>query len=256
MVIASSDGVALMEYLESTQMPSATMTFFQTITGIKPAPNVVANALRGPSRFPGILKPDVMAPGALVLAAWPSNIKVATDQKQVALHSDYTILSGTSIACPHAAGVAALLKRAHPDWSPTAIKSAIMTTADTYDNTHNPIKDNKNNSIASPLAVGAGQIHPNQALDPGLIYDAIHRTVNFLCSMNLEENKILSITRSKKYDCSKSSSDFNYPSFVVLTSIGQNFQRIVTHVGEGATTYKGNVTLPEGSTVYSFTYKR
>ncbi|XP_075640588.1 subtilisin-like protease SBT3 [Castanea sativa] len=133
------------------------MTFFQTITGIKPAPSVVANALRGPSRFPGILKPDVMAPGALVLAAWPSNIKVATDQKQRALHGDYTILSGTSIACPHATGVAALLKRAHPDWSPTAIKSCIMTTADTYDNTHNPIKDNKNNSIASPLAMGAGE---------------------------------------------------------------------------------------------------
>lgn len=130
MVITSSDGVALMEYLESTQMPSATMTFFQTVTGIKPAPSVVANALRGPPRFPGILKPDVMAPGALVLAAWPSNIEVGRDRKQRALHSDYTILSGTSIACPHATGVAPLLKRAHPDWSPTAIKSAIMTTAD------------------------------------------------------------------------------------------------------------------------------
>jgi len=165
-------GVALMEYLESTQMPSATMTFSQTITGIKPAPSVVANALRGPSRFPGILKPDVMAPSALVLAAWPSNIEVGTDRKQRALHSDYTILSGTSIACPHATSVAALLKGAHPYWSPTAIKSAIMTTADAYDNTHNPIKDNNNNSIASPLAMGAGQIHPNQALDPGLIYDA------------------------------------------------------------------------------------
>ncbi|KAK7841887.1 subtilisin-like protease sbt1.9 [Quercus suber] len=181
--------------------PSATMTFFQTITGIKPAPSVVANALRGPSRFPGILKPDVMTPG--------------TERKQRALHSDYTILSRTSIACPHATGVAALLKRAHPDWSPTAIKSAIMTTADTYYNTHNSIKDNKNNSIASPLAMGADQ---------------------------------------KKYDCSKSSSDCNYPSFVVLnchnrTSIGQNFQRIVTYVGEGATTYKANVTLRKGSTV-------
>lgn len=103
--------------------------------------------------------------------------------------------------------------------------------------------------------MGAGQIHPNQALDPGLIYDATPQDyVTFLCSMNLDENKILSITRSKKYDCSKSSSDFNYPSFVVLnchnrTSISQNFQRIVTYVGEGATTYKANVTLPKGSTV-------
>ncbi|GMY30316.1 Subtilisin-like protease [Fagus crenata] len=132
----------------------------------------------------------------------------------------------------------------------------MMTTADTYDNTHSPIKeDTKKKSIASPLAMGSGQIRPNQALDPGLIYDATPQDyVNLLCSMNLDEKQIMGITRSRNYNCSNPSSDFNYPAFVVSscdnrTSIVQNFKRIVTNVGEGATTYKANVTLPEGSTV-------
>lgn len=123
-------------------MPSVSMRFQQTIYGKKPTPAVASYSSRGPSpSSPGILKPDVMAPGSLVLAAWTSNVMAAQIGLNVFLPSDYHMISGISMACPHASGVDALFKAVHTDWSPAAISSAMVTTANKIDNTHNLIRD-------------------------------------------------------------------------------------------------------------------
>lgn len=72
------------------------------------------------------VQPDVSAPGVDILAAYipvvpPSD---GDDERRV----NFSLLSGTSMSCPHVAGVAAFVKTVHPHWSPSAIKSAIMTT--------------------------------------------------------------------------------------------------------------------------------
>lgn len=76
-------------------------------------------------------QPDITAPGVDILAAWspvaPPSIYYA-DTRSV----NYNIISGTSMSCPHAAGAAAHVKAVHPDWSPAAIKSALMTTGKSY----------------------------------------------------------------------------------------------------------------------------
>ncbi|KAL8523205.1 hypothetical protein ACS0TY_013249 [Phlomoides rotata] len=136
-VITSKEGKAVIRYASRTSIPRATITFQQTIIGTnpRPAPAVSASSSRGPARsYPGILKPDIMAPGVLILAAYnPEN--TAANIGPAELSSDYNLESGTSMACPHISGVAALLKSVHPDWSPAAIRSAMMTTASTLDNT-------------------------------------------------------------------------------------------------------------------------
>ncbi|CAK9135335.1 unnamed protein product [Ilex paraguariensis] len=258
-VINLKDAQEVIDYaLTSGVQPRAHIKFQQTLVGTKPAPAVASYTSRGPSpSYPGILKPDIMAPGTNVIASWIPDGYTAQIGSNINLASDFNVASGTSMACPHASGIAALLKGAHPEWSPAAIRSAMMTTANPFDNTHNLVKDiGQNFEIATPLAMGAGQVDPNGALDPGLIYDATSQDyVNLLCSMNFTQNQILTITRSNSYPCSNPSADLNYPSFIALYSnktmgiLVQKFQRTVTNVGNGATTYTVEVAAPKGTVV-------
>ncbi|MFC4402865.1 S8 family serine peptidase [Gracilibacillus xinjiangensis] len=70
---------------------------------------------RGPVTVNWSIKPEIVAPGASIMSTVPGG---------------YASFNGTSMAAPHIAGVAALLKEAHPDWTPEQIKAALLTTAD------------------------------------------------------------------------------------------------------------------------------
>lgn len=245
----------VINYALSGENPFASISFQQTILGTTPAPAVSDYSSRGPApSCPGILKPDVLSPGSLVLAAWLPDQPIATVGSKIGLSNDYNLESGTSMACPHSSGIAALLKGAHPEWSPAAIKSAMMTTAKTLDNTFTPIKDiGFNYDIATPLAMGAGFVNPNSALDPGLIYDATRQDyINLLCSMNFTQSQISTIVRSSSFSCTSTTPDLNYPSFIALYNKGntsmitQNFRRTVTNVGNGYSKYEASLTMPKG----------
>ncbi|CAJ2663120.1 unnamed protein product [Trifolium pratense] len=258
-VINQKSGEIVKAYIRSNSNSSsiAKMCFRITSFGAKPAPRVDSYSSRGPAkRCPYVLKPDITGPGTSILAAWPPNIPVLN------FGSDYfnkfNILQGTSMACPHIAGVGALLKGAHADWSPAAIRSAMMTTSDILDNTKEHIKDiGKGNEIATPLALGAGHINPNSALDPGLVYDVgVQDYVNFICALNFTQENITSITRSSNNNCSKPSLDLNYPSFIAFfkaenssSRTSQEFSRTVTNVGEEKTTYVAIITPIAGFNV-------
>ncbi|XP_031479802.1 subtilisin-like protease SBT3 [Nymphaea colorata] len=255
-VLNLKDSGRLKKYVTTSKHPTVSMKFLHTITGTKPAPAVAKYSSRGPSfGSPTVLKPDVIAPGSLILAAWPPPSFVTAVQRKP-LFSSFDIGSGTSVACPHASGLAALLKSVHPHWSPAAIRSAIMTTADTLDNTGAPIQDSvSNDQIASPLVMGSGQISPNKAVDPGLVYDADGRDyVRFLCALNYTREQLQTITKnSEDYDlCRNSSLDLNYPSFIAFVDNVQSsgvhrFKRTVTNVGlRSSATYTAKLTPMNG----------
>ncbi|VFQ98338.1 unnamed protein product [Cuscuta campestris] len=253
-VISQEDSYRVINYARTgSANPYVSITFQQTVLRGNPAPVVASYTSRGPApSSPWVLKPDIMAPGSLILASWIPGTEPS---------SSFNMVSGTSMACPHSSAIAALLKGAHPEWSPAAIRSAMVTTAVPYDNTNGTIKDSGlNYTAATPLAMGGGLVNPNAALDPGLIYDATPQYyINLLCSMDFTKTQIMSITRANNYECGNTSSvvDLNYPSFILLytgnestVAVNQTFMRTVTYVGDGPATYRiDHVVLPADSEI-------
>ncbi|XP_049378362.1 subtilisin-like protease [Solanum stenotomum] len=152
--VTYADGLKIQEYINSTTTPTATIVFKGTIIGNDRAPVVAGFSSRGPSyASPRILKPDIIGPGVNILAAW--HISLENDMRT---NSTFNMISGTSVSCPHLSGVAALLKSVHPDWSPAAIKSAIMTTADVINLKSNLIEDETQVTVIAQRKVNCSEI--------------------------------------------------------------------------------------------------
>ncbi|WMV43760.1 hypothetical protein MTR67_037145 [Solanum verrucosum] len=247
MDVSAADGTKILSYMNSTSNPVATITFQGTVIGDKNAPIVAAFSSCRPSEAsPGILKPDIIGPGVNILAAWPISVDDNRNTK-----SRFNILSGTSMSCPHLSGVAALLKSTHPDWSPAAIKSAIMTTADTLNLANSPILDERLLS-ADIYAIGAGHVNPSRANDPGLVYDTpFEDYVRYFCGLNYTNPQVGKLLK-RKVNCSDVESipeaQLNYPSFSIsgLGSTPQTYTRTVTNVGDAKSSYKVRIASPKG----------
>ncbi|KAK7250941.1 hypothetical protein RIF29_33735 [Crotalaria pallida] len=248
--VGEKEGDAIKKYLFSDANPTVKIVFQGTKVGIEPSPVVAAFSSRGPNSItPQILKPDLIAPGVNILAGWSKNVGptgLASDNRRV----DFNIISGTSMSCPHVSGLAALIKSAHPDWSPAAVRSALMTTAYTAYKNGNKLEDSASGKISTPFDHGAGHVDPVAALNPGLVYDLmVDDYLNFLCALNYTANEITTLAR-RKFQCDAgkkySVTDLNYPSFAVVFegAGGANVvkhTRVLTNVGP-AGTYKASVT--------------
>ncbi|XP_076954053.1 subtilisin-like protease SBT1.7 [Bidens hawaiensis] len=248
-VLKPKFGKLLKKYIINTKSASISVKYGETLLGVKPAPQVADFSSRGPSnQSPWILKPDILAPGVDILAAWAPNRQSAQIGDDY-LFSNYKLDSGTSMSCPHVVGIAALLKSTHRDWSPAAIRSAMMTTANILDNNNGILLDLNSGKQGTPLDYGAGHVNPNRAMDPGLVYDIQpHDYINYLCAMNYTKQEIRIISKKAKIDCANATLDLNYPSFIVVlnnTKITRyTFQRVLMNVGTPSCSYQGKVKTP------------
>ncbi|KEH19206.1 subtilisin-like serine protease [Medicago truncatula] len=127
--IGNLEGHQIFQYINSTKKPTATILPTIEIPRYRPAPIVASFSSRGPSSLTeNILKPDVMAPGVAILAAMIPNSDEPGSVPIGKKASLFGIKSGTSMACPHVTGAAAFIKSIHGRWTPSMIKSALMTT--------------------------------------------------------------------------------------------------------------------------------
>ncbi|MDO4238944.1 S8 family peptidase [Micrococcus sp.] len=176
-------------------------------------PLVAAFSSRGPSLAAesDLLKPDISAPGVDVLAAYSPNRG----------GEDFAYSSGTSMSSPHIAGLAALVKRGRPDFSPMEIKSAMMTTA----------RDHA--EATSPFAEGAGFVDPTRMMNPGLTFDSDRADwYDFLAGQGV----VYSDTGNPVSENPIDASDLNVPSLALGELFGaQTVTRTVTAVDGGGT---------------------
>ncbi len=241
--VTAADGAIIQAYAATAGSTAAISTFYN---GVGAAPLMASFSSRGPNAGDAnMLKPDLTAPGVDVIAAVTPDLTVTQRDAIIAgtlvPGGAWASYQGTSMSSPHVAGVAALLKQAHPTWSPMAIKSALMTTAYTT-------LDDGQAGLANgllPWAQGAGHIAPNKAMDPGLVYDAgATDFIRYQCLVN--KPAVSPASDCTTYGTLDATYNFNLPSVTVGNLVGTTpvtVTRKVTNVGAAAATYTSSVSM-------------
>ena len=239
LMIGQADGNLILDEINADQTVNLVLDkgFFLTEneTG-----NIMGSfSARGPALVQDILKPDVTAPGINILAGF------TPDAANSVAGENFAYLTGTSMATPHVAGVAALLRQAHPEWSPATIKSALMTTA------RQDINQQDGTTPANPFDFGSGHIDPNTANDPGLVYDVTDDEYDaFACGTTSPAVEQTRCDQLAAGGLSFAAEDLNQPSIAVSQlANSQTVTRRVTNVGDEAETYVVSVVAPPEMTV-------
>ena len=163
-VLLPADGIAIRDLVTSSTAPTASFSA-GTVTPTTGGDIALRFSSRGPAfGYPSILKPDLVAPGASIIAAHTPDVPIGGFSNEPP--GLFRPLFGTSFSSPVTVGAAALLLDLNPGLGPSEVMSALMTTA-------NPNVLHDDPGIPSlpttPHDIGAGRIDPNRAADAGLV---------------------------------------------------------------------------------------
>lgn len=142
-MISKADGTLMKNALSAGDTVNITLSDSLRIPKPWLADTIAGFSSKGPGRAINGFKPEISAPGFDINSA------------DFGTGSEGTLKSGTSMAAPHIAGVAALLRQLHPDWNSEEIKSLIM-------NTSTPIQD-LNDEVYPLSRQGAGRVQADVA---------------------------------------------------------------------------------------------
>ena len=236
LMIGQADGNLILAELDASNEVSVVLEKSFLLTTPDNGNVIASFSARGPGPVADILKPDLTAPGVNIIAGF------TPDPANATAGENFAYLSGTSMSTPHIAGVAALLRQAHPNWSPAAIRSALMTTA--RQNLFLP------DSIATPnpFDYGAGHIVPNKAFQPGLVYDVSDDEYDaFACgiaSPAVSEERCTALSAAGQ---SLLARDLNQPSVSISQLANQQtVTRRVSNLSDEIASYTVEVVAPPG----------
>ena len=162
--VSQVDGNALAAFGAANPTTATAQIAFPGVGLPNVADALAAFSSRGPAGTFDLVKPDVTAPGVEILAVLAGTTLTGSEQLIGAI-------SGTSMASPHNAGAAALLRQARPSWTVAEIKSALLMTATTQVFLEDQI------TPANPFARGSGRIRIERAIRAGLLLN--ESTANF-----------------------------------------------------------------------------
>jgi subtilisin family serine protease len=249
--VDNTPGVAIKRYIARASNPTARLET-RTDAGKarrrdwRNAPTMTAFSSRGPNPVaPDLIKPDVTAPGLQILAGNSPFPDAETPPGEL-----FQAIGGTSMSSPHVAGIFALLKQAHPEWSAAMAKSALMTTASRR------VRDSDRSDRADPFDMGAGHVRPGgrwgkgSITRPGLVYDArLYDYAAFTCGMDWGVFTPDSCDFLEDSGVPSAPVDLNVPSIGMSEVSGiQTVTRTVTSVtgGGGRVTFRARVQAPPG----------
>ncbi|XP_039013180.1 subtilisin-like protease SBT3.5 isoform X1 [Hibiscus syriacus] len=238
-------GTQMLSYIRNARSPTAKLSMPKTVIGKWLSPKVADFSARGPSSIsPAVLKPDIAAPGVDIVAAY---IPFGAEQT-----TGYALMSGTSMSCPHVAGITALIKSVHKNWSPAAIRSALVTTAASQTGRDGSYiaEEGSTRKAADPFDIGGGLVNPNRATDPGLVYDTeTDDYVKFLCGTGFSSKSVSGLTKTNA-NCTKdrfNELNLNLPSITIpYLRRKTTVTRKVTNVGAVDSVYTSMVQAPQG----------
>lgn len=158
-MISNTDGIAARDFVQSNPGAQGRVNYpVSRVTDDEWEDLVVDFSSRGPNGDGDILKPDIAAPGFLIMSAWSVDHPTGG--------SEYIMIAGTSMASPHVAGSAALVMQQHPSWTPEQVKTALTSTS-----AHNVLLKEDAATRADPFDQGAGRVDLGKAKDAAVTFD-------------------------------------------------------------------------------------
>ncbi|HJU52144.1 MAG TPA: S8 family peptidase [Acidimicrobiia bacterium] len=250
--VSNADGLAIKNYIATAasarpRVP-ATAELNEGVAVPRAGSFMAYFSSRGPIADPvlaNIIKPDVTAPGVQILAG--NSPAVGFD----AAGELFQAIQGTSMSSPHGAGLLALLKQAHPDWTAAMAKSAMMTTA------RQDVTKQDQTTAADPFDMGAGHVDPGgtagaagSMFNPGIVYDAgFVDYLGFLCDAapQVFANPTATCASLASAGVPTTAENLNYPSIAAAEVPGTlTVERTVTNVSSSALRLSAVVEEPPG----------